>query len=42
MRAGRLMLQLINESVTAKETFSIETTLSSRNYLKHLTAETSH
>jgi len=36
MRAGRLMLQLICESVTAKETFSIETTLSSRNYLKHL------
>lgn len=30
------MLQLISESVEAKETFSIETTLSSRTYLKHL------
>ncbi len=28
------MLQLIEESVEAKETFAIETTLSSRNYLK--------
>ena len=35
-RAGRLMLQLIHESVEANETFAIETTLSSRNYLNHI------
>ena len=35
-RSGRLMLQLINESVEANETFAIETTLSSRNYLNHI------
>ncbi|WP_411845996.1 zeta toxin family protein [Roseibacillus persicicus] len=35
-RAGRLMLQLIGEAVAKQETFSIETTLSSQNYLRHI------
>lgn len=35
-RAGRLMLDLIEESVANRESFAIETTLSSRNYLSHL------
>jgi predicted ABC-type ATPase len=32
IRAGRIMLQLIDESVARRESFSFETTLSSRNY----------
>jgi predicted ABC-type ATPase len=32
LRAGRIMLQLIDESVARRESFSFETTLSSRNY----------
>ena len=35
-RAGRLMLELIGEAVANQNTFSIETTLSSRNYLRHI------
>lgn len=35
-RAGRLMLQLIEEAVTKQQSFAIETTLSSRNYLAHI------
>jgi predicted ABC-type ATPase len=32
IRAGRIMLQLIDESVARRESFAFETTLSSRNY----------
>jgi predicted ABC-type ATPase len=33
IRAGRIMLELIGESVAQSESFSFETTLSSRNYV---------
>jgi predicted ABC-type ATPase len=38
IRAGRIMLQLIDESVAKRESFSFETTLSSRNYATKIPA----
>src|SRR5438045_9362993 len=36
MAAGRIMVQMIREKVRRRESFAFETTLSGRNYARHI------